>query len=77
MNHLYGKWVRRAFTGLVLATLTLAPAGCLAIGGTDHFESVKPTLGKQLQDLKMARDNGAITDTEYQQAKAKVLNGGT
>jgi hypothetical protein len=31
------------------------------------------TSGKQLQDLKAAHDQGAITDEEYEKAKEKIL----
>jgi len=34
---------------------------------------VAPTLGQQLMDLQKAKDAGAITDTEYQEQKAKLL----
>jgi outer membrane biogenesis lipoprotein LolB len=36
-------------------------------------QTVAPTLGQQLIDLQKAKDAGAITDTEYQQQKAKLL----
>jgi hypothetical protein len=36
-------------------------------------QMVAPTLGQQLMDLQKARETGAITDTEYQQQKAKLL----
>lgn len=38
-------------------------------------ETVAPTMGQQLIDLKKARDTGAITETEYEAEKAKLLNG--
>jgi hypothetical protein len=62
--------------GLALAiVLGVSSAGCLAIGGSDRYESKTPTLGKELQDLKTAHDSGAVSDAEYQQAKAKLLEG--
>ena len=33
-----------------------------------------PTIGQQLIDLKKARDDGAITEAEYEAEKAKLLN---
>ena len=54
--------------------LGLAAAGCIAIGGSDRYESKCPTVGKQLQDLKIAHDNGAISDEEYQQTKVKLMS---
>lgn len=38
-------------------------------------ETVNPTIGQQLIDLKKAKDAGAITDAEYEAEKAKLLNG--
>lgn len=32
------------------------------------------TAGQELQDLKAAHDQGAITDEEFEKAKEKVLN---
>jgi hypothetical protein len=37
-------------------------------------ETVEPTIGQQLIDLKKARDTGAITEAEYEAEKAKLLN---
>ena len=34
---------------------------------------MQPTTGQQLIDLQKARDSGAITDSEYQAQKAKLL----
>jgi hypothetical protein len=58
------------FSALTLAALT---AGCIAVGGTDNY--TQPTLGRQLQDLKVAHDTGAVSDTEYNDAKNKLING--
>lgn len=45
--------------------------GCIAVGGTNRHE--QPTLGKQLTDLKTAYDGGALTEAEYNAAKAQIL----
>jgi hypothetical protein len=37
-------------------------------------QMVEPTVGQQLIDLKKARDDGAITETEYEAEKANLLN---
>jgi hypothetical protein len=47
--------------------------GCIAVGGNEHY--TKPTLGRQLMDLKTARDTGAMSDQEYQHAKEDLLHG--
>jgi len=58
--------------GSFLTVLT----GCigLSIGGGTTTKPVNATVGQQLVDLKTAKDNGAITDAEYQAQKAKILN---
>lgn len=50
--------------------------GCIGLqfGGGDKKSEVQgTTVGQQLTDLKIARDNGAINEAEYQTQKAKVL----
>ena len=48
-------------------------SGCIAVGGSEHY--TKPTLGRQLMDLKTARDTGAIGQEEYEHAKDDLLRG--
>ena len=46
-------------------------SGCVAaFGGTD--KTVPPTLGKELTDLPVAPENGAINDEEYDRARAAL-----
>jgi len=40
---------------------------------SDNQEAQNPTIGQQLIDLQKAKDAGAITDSEYQAQKAKLL----
>jgi hypothetical protein len=37
-------------------------------------QTIAPTVGQQLLDLKKARDAGAITEQEYETEKAKILS---
>ena len=61
-----------------LAAVALAGllTGCvgLSVGGGTKSETRKPTVGQQLVDLQNARNSGAITEEQYQQQKAKLLN---
>ncbi|MEY2794335.1 MAG: hypothetical protein RIR10_51 [Planctomycetota bacterium] len=57
-----------AVAGLSSASLS---TGCVAVGGSRKCEP--PTLGKQLIDLKAARDAGALTEAEYDAAKSRML----
>ena len=60
---------------LGLAVLVSAlSSGCVIALGNKVPES-KPTLGKQLTDLKQARDSGALTEEEYQAAKKRLVEG--
>jgi len=65
---------------LISSTIALSAmllfTGCLAlqVGGGDKQEARKATIGQQLVDLKAARDAGAITESEYEIQKAKLLN---
>ena len=56
----------------ILAALFLN--GCVAaIGNRDAQRGAGGTLGQQLIDLQKAKDAGAITESEYQTEKAKIL----
>jgi hypothetical protein len=65
----------RVIACLLLAGL-LSLNGCLLIAGGGKTTSINPTLGQQLQELKDARDKGAISEDEYQKAKARMLERG-
>jgi hypothetical protein len=62
-------------TTIALSAMLLL-TGCLAlqVGGGDKKETQKATIGQQLIDLKAAKDAGAITESEYQTEKAKLLS---
>lgn len=68
---------RRAVRLFVMVTLCAATAftaaSCIAVGGTEKH--AYPTLGRQLSDLKLAHENGAINDQEYATAKHHLLHG--
>lgn len=58
---------------MLMLTVLLLP-GCLVIGSSKSHTN-PPTLGQQLSDLKTAHDEGAMTEAEYETAKAKLLAG--
>ncbi len=59
---------------LVLISVLTLFAGCAwHVGGGSKNATFEPTVGQQLIDLQRAKDTGAITDSEYQAQKAKVL----
>jgi hypothetical protein len=67
------KLVLTAFAAALFST------GCVvALGNRTPAEAPQkgpPTLGKQLTDLKQARDSNALTEEEYQAAKKRLLEG--
>ena len=70
--------MKKTFISLLagLAAMTLL-SGCLELhlGGGTTSNAQCPTLGQQLIDLQKAKDAGAISDTDYQAQKARLLTG--
>ncbi len=60
--------------GIALVCATLF-SGCVVALGNRVPPEHKATLGKQLTDLKQARDSGAISEDEYQTAKKRLIEG--
>ena len=57
---------------VVLAMIFLT--GCAwQLGGDKKITTTQATTGQQLVDLQKAKDSGAITDSEYQAQKTKLL----
>ena len=63
---------------LTLSVIALTGAlllnGCVASIGNQESARGRATLGQQLIDLQKAKDAGAISDSEYQTQKSKLLN---
>lgn len=70
---------RKLLTLLAVITtsgiLGALPTGCAwSIGdGKDRVSSKEPTRGQELIDLKKARDQGAISQQEYENQKSQIL----
>ena len=77
---------RHLFKGLIFVVLTVFLTGCCCGRGKETVVVVPAaatpaaatpaggaTSGQQLQDLKAAHDQGAITDEEFEKSKEKVL----
>lgn len=62
-------------TALTLVCASLLSGCVVALGNRVPPDDRKATLGKQLTDLKQARDSGAITEDEYQTAKKRLVEG--
>jgi hypothetical protein len=52
--------------------------GCVFAPGDGDWDDRggdrEPTIGQELIDLDRARDDGAITDAEYEEAKERILD---
>ena len=61
--------------GIILIMMLLATlSSCIAIGSGGEKVHNHPTVGQQLIDLQKARDDGAITQQEYEELKEKLKN---
>jgi len=58
---------------VVFLAMTFLTGCAWQVGGGPKNVRAEPTIGQQLIDLQKAKDSGAITDTEYQAQKAKLL----
>ena len=56
-----------------LACLSLSSCTVMNSESTPEAHCTSNTVGKELSDLKVARDNGAVSDEEYRAAKDKLL----
>ncbi len=70
---------RRAMLAVATALSLGILSGCAwSIGGKKEGEpSLRPTVGQELIELKKAKDQGAITEEEYEQQKTRILEQGT
>jgi hypothetical protein len=67
------KTIVSSLAALIVMALLTGCSIALGTGPTTKIENA--TVGQQLIDLKRAKDTGALTDAEYDQEKAKILNG--
>lgn len=61
---------------VLMACAAVWVCGCAMFNkGTLHYNRTT-TIGQELMDLKSAKDQGAITDKEYEGLKKEVMEGG-
>ena len=65
----HSNTMKRAF--IVLLCVSVLATGCAIQIGNRAPD--KDTLGQELVDLKKAKDSGAISESEYEAQKAKLL----
>ena len=64
------KAIRNCIFGIIFISIILF--GCGVKLGSDTQQSVEPTLGRELIELKEAKDSGAISEQEYLELKEKL-----
>jgi hypothetical protein len=62
----------KALLGATVIAMVLSVSAC---GGSTTTVKQTETQGKQLMDLKEAKDQGVITEKEYEKTKKKILSG--
>ncbi|UCF92688.1 MAG: SHOCT domain-containing protein [Desulfobacterales bacterium] len=66
--------MKKAILMIVLAAFLATSVGCIGIRGGTEQGKVEQSLGQQLIDLKKAKEEGAITDEEYEKLKEKLIH---
>ena len=64
--------MRKIIVLLVIMMFITTMVSCIAVGSGEKKVKQQPTLGQELLDLKKARDEGAISDQEYDEMKEKL-----
>ena len=62
----------KTLLGATVIAMVLSVSAC---GGSTTTVKQTETQGKQLMDLKEAKDQGVITEKEYNSTKKKILSG--
>ena len=65
-------FIRLAAAGLLCLGSAGLP-GCVVVSDNSN-DPQNPTVGRELTDLKVARDKGALGEEEYHDARHKVLS---
>lgn len=63
----------RQTTLATLLAATILMSGCIGVGSSRSYNQT-PTTGQQLSDLKMAHNQGAIDDEEYERLKQDIMD---
>jgi hypothetical protein len=64
--------MRKPYCCLCLLVILAPLSGCFM---ANWQRLTAPTTGRELMDLKAARENGALTDEEYMQKRQELLVG--
>ena len=61
----------RAVRVVAAGLLCVGLSGCILV--SDNTSARSPTVGQELRDLKVAKDEGAIEEEQYCEARQKLL----
>ena len=64
----------RLIQGTCVLVAILMLTGCAINLGSNNTPNRGTTLGKELMDLKEARDRGVLSDAEYEQQRTQILH---
>ena len=64
--------MKKVISVLLVIVIMASMVSCLAIGTGGKKTNDRPTLGQELIDLKKAKDEGAISQQEYEVLKEKL-----
>lgn len=67
------KNASKPILAVLLLALPLLAGGCIAAIGNHETPKSTGTVGQQLIDLQKAKESGAMSESEYQTERAKVL----
>ena len=62
----------KIITWTILLSFCLIAAGCG--GGGADVRATNTTMGQELTDLQKAKEQGLVTDDEFEDAKEKILD---
>ena len=69
--------MKRMLMGCVaVAGVCVVLSGCAMFNKTSLSTERNTTIGRELMDLKAAKDQGTITDAEYADLKKQIMKGG-
>jgi hypothetical protein len=64
--------MKKAISVLLVIAVMTSMVSCMAIGTGGKKVDNRPTLGQELIDLQKAKDEGAISQQEYEELKKKL-----
>jgi hypothetical protein len=73
IRHRLKEVIMKKVIGTILVMILVSTlVSCIAVGSGGKKIEQQPTLGQELLDLKKAKDEGVISDQEYNEMKEKL-----